>query len=265
MGIDKPNVRFVAHVGPADSLDSYYQQIGRAGRDGDTAYALLFYRPEDLRLPRFFSSGRVDQDLLARIGRALQGGSRPLKIAEVARRVDLSRTRVTRAVNLLQQAAAVSLTGGGLRWNPSTTVEAATAAAAAVATQRRRIDLTRVEMMRGYADTTGCRRQFLLGYFGADLPHPCGFCDTCAAGSAEEEVPVGHTGFPVQSRVLHARWGEGIVMREEDDRVTVLFDEEGYRTLSLQAVRDNDLLDAADDAPPANVARDPVAGAPMDA
>ncbi|HEX2178273.1 MAG TPA: ATP-dependent DNA helicase RecQ, partial [Actinomycetota bacterium] len=57
MGIDKPNVRFVYHHDVADSLDSYYQEIGRAGRDGEPADATLFYRAEDLGLRRFFAGG----------------------------------------------------------------------------------------------------------------------------------------------------------------------------------------------------------------
>jgi ATP-dependent DNA helicase RecQ len=55
MGVDKPNVRWVFHAAPADSVDSYYQELGRAGRDGDRAEAVLFYRPEDLGLRRFFA------------------------------------------------------------------------------------------------------------------------------------------------------------------------------------------------------------------
>ena len=57
MGIDKADVRFVMHADVADSLDSYYQEIGRAGRDGAPALACLFYRPEDLGLRRFFAAG----------------------------------------------------------------------------------------------------------------------------------------------------------------------------------------------------------------
>jgi ATP-dependent DNA helicase RecQ len=56
MGVDKPNVRFVVHSEPADSVDSYFQEIGRAGRDGKPAKAILFYRTEDLGLRRFFAS-----------------------------------------------------------------------------------------------------------------------------------------------------------------------------------------------------------------
>ncbi|HEV7845953.1 MAG TPA: RecQ family ATP-dependent DNA helicase, partial [Thermoleophilaceae bacterium] len=57
MGVDKPNVRFVLHNEPSDSVDSYYQEIGRAGRDDEPAEAVLFYRTEDLGVRRFFAGG----------------------------------------------------------------------------------------------------------------------------------------------------------------------------------------------------------------
>jgi ATP-dependent DNA helicase RecQ len=101
-------------------------------------------------------------------------------------------------------------------------------------------------MMRGYAETTGCRRQYLLGYFGEELPGPCGNCDTCEAGTAAPQEP-GTDEFPRDSSVRHTEWGHGVVISVEADRMTVLFDDEGYKTLSLAAVRENDLL-ALDDA-----------------
>jgi ATP-dependent DNA helicase RecQ len=107
-----------------------------------------------------------------------------------------------------------------------------------------RIDRSRIEMMRGYAETDGCRRQFLLGYFGEELADPCGNCDTCDAGTA---VDLTHDAadFPLQSAVVHREWGSGIVMSVDDDRLTVFFEEQGYRTLSLDLVRDQELLTRA--------------------
>src|SRR5205085_10265482 len=48
MGIDKPDVRYVFHADPPESLDAYYQEVGRSGRDGEPAAAVLWWRPEDL-------------------------------------------------------------------------------------------------------------------------------------------------------------------------------------------------------------------------
>jgi ATP-dependent DNA helicase RecQ len=106
-------------------------------------------------------------------------------------------------------------------------------------------------MMRGLCETLGCRRQFLLAYFGEKLPDPCGNCDTCRAGTAHETAEVTEVPYALQSRVRHEQFGEGVVMGYEGDpdRVTVLFEVSGYRTLALDAVRDNGLLESADPSP----------------
>ncbi len=100
-------------------------------------------------------------------------------------------------------------------------------------------------MMRAYAETSGCRRQFLLAYFGETLEEPCGNCDTCAAGTAEDQADIADSPYALQSKVEHAQWGSGVVMRYEGDRIVVLFEDVGYRTLSLEAVAARGLLERA--------------------
>jgi ATP-dependent DNA helicase RecQ len=151
-------------------------------------------------------------------------------------------------VNLLEQAGAVGTTPDGqLQYiDPDLPVSQAVERAVDVAETHQRLIRSRVEMMRGYAETTRCRRQYLLGYFGEQRAHPCGNCDTCEAGTAEEQPRDDE--FPQGRSVRHVEWGHGTVMSIEQDRLTVLFDDVGYKTLSLPAVPEHNLL-ATDQAP----------------
>jgi ATP-dependent DNA helicase RecQ len=122
--------------------------------------------------------------------------------------------------------------------------QAGVAAAVATAESRERIEDSRLAMMRAYAETTGCRRRYILGYFGEDLPKPCGNCDTCSSGSASEDTAdVESDSFPVQAAVRHREWGDGVVMHTEDDRITVFFESEGYKVLSLDTILTHRLLE----------------------
>ena len=251
MGIDKPGTRFVIHSEPADSVDSYYQEIGRAGRDGAPALAVLVHRQEDLGLRRFFAAGTPAEEELQQVAGLVAaapaaGLEDGVDVKALREETGRAASPLVRDLNLLEQVEAVVLDEDGAAHPAEGAPSPGEAAAAAreLAEQRERVDQSRVEMMRGYAETTDCRRQFLLGYFGEQLEQPCGNCDNCTAGTAHEHAVEadGDVPFPVGTAVRHTEWGAGAVMRVEDDRITVLFDEVGYKTLALAAVAAHDLL-----------------------
>ncbi|HEY6747992.1 MAG TPA: RecQ family ATP-dependent DNA helicase [Mycobacteriales bacterium] len=245
MGVDKPDVRFVFHTEPPDTLDAYYQEIGRAGRDRQPARAALFYLPSDLSLPKYFASGGGPS--VPEITGVLEivRSDGPVSRKDLAAATGLSASRITLITNELE-------THGAIRSRPDrklvatrTRKDAASQVAKAVKERRevqREYAKTAVEMVRTYADSTDCRRRIVLELLGESHPERCGHCDNCDRG---ESVDSADRPFAVGATVKHPEWGRGTVQTyEEGDRVVVLFETAGYKTLALGVVEGHRLLTA---------------------
>jgi ATP-dependent DNA helicase RecQ len=274
MGIDKPNIRWVAHLALPDSPDSYLQEVGRAGRDGGPARAVLLHRGEDVALQRYFTGGAPDEAVVRDLVALLRLS--PHTRTELRDASGLGTRRLAQLIALLEEIGAVDQTADGRLHSPSWAPLPADAArlALAEADRHQTVQRTRIDMMRRFAESRGCRGQALLAYFGdATATGPCGHCDNCVtptatAGSvrpAAATVPApartadsgpgrAHASrvatdgngraapYPLNSTVRHAAWGLGTVLGYEDDRMTVLFEAVGYKTLSVRVVRAQGLL-----------------------
>ncbi|MER7460074.1 RecQ family ATP-dependent DNA helicase [Micromonospora sp. NPDC126480] len=241
MGIDKPNIAWVVHMALPDSPDSYFQEIGRAGRDGQPARVLLLWQAEDVGLQRYFTGGLPDESELRDLSALLRRG--PATKKDLRELTGLGARKLGQYLALLEQVGAAEPRSrqrfGAPRYSP-TPVDAA-AAALAEAERQQTVTRSRTDMMRAFAETTACRGQTLLAYFGERMTAVCGHCDNCHAGtSTADDGAVGP--FPVHSQVRHPEWGSGLVLSYEEDRMTVLFDEVGYKTLSVSVVSEQGLL-----------------------
>jgi ATP-dependent DNA helicase RecQ len=243
MGVDKANVRFVFHYEISESVDSLYQELGRSGRDGLPARAKLFYRTEDLGIRRFFAGGgQVDGDQIRLVAAVVDRSEAPIKPGEVTEATSLSETKLTTAVSRLEEVGAVDvLASGEIKSNGVEDMATAVDHAAALQTQRGEFDRSRTQMIQAYAEGRGCRRHFILSYFGEDFEPPCGSCDNCDAGIVTADE--GNEPFPVGQRVTHEKWGAGVIQRYEDDSIVVLFDAVGYKTLGRKLVVEGALLE----------------------
>jgi superfamily II DNA helicase RecQ len=94
-------------------------------------------------------------------------------------------------------------------------------------------------MMLQYAETTSCRRRFILNYFGEDFDTVnCDACDNCLRALRHGvDASAATAGFKIADVVHHPKFGMGTVERAERDLVTVLFPSVGYKTLLASAVR----------------------------
>ena len=239
MGIDKHDLRMVIHWHVPDSLESYVQEAGRAGRDGLLSRAVLFYRVEDKHIQSFFLGGkypsRVDSK---RVYDAVLAAAKPMTMVELADSCGLALRRTKVIVALLESTGIVEIKRGRLSAKRVFSDDAQLEAFLVAYQERHRGDHRRLEAIIHYGQSTECRGRMIRSYFGEQHDAACGHCDNCQSGAAKaisEALRASArpsrvrrplvAAFSVQpgERVRHDTFGQGAVVSVDGQSVTVAF------------------------------------------
>lgn len=239
MGIDKPDIRTVVHAGVPASIDDYYQEIGRAGRDGQPAAAVLVHDPRTIRIPRLLAARtHLGEATLHQVVDAIETAGERVAVADLVTAAAVPAHAVDRVVNELSELGFVTLSGAGRRRVAEAVRELPAPAElteqlADLDQRRQAVLASRLNAARAYADSTHCRRAELLAYFGEHYAAPCENCDNDEFGKpAAESGPTISAGVPVRHRL----WGEGQLLSRDDHELLVYFGGVGYKHLTAASL-----------------------------
>ncbi len=256
MGVDTPHVRFVLHQAVSESLDAYYQEIGRAARDRLPAEAILLYRPEDLGTRKFLrGAGPLTPSDLDRVARVVADAGAPVSADTLREALTMSRSKLTAGGHAAGGRRRAG--GAGRRLGRPRAGRAAGRRRRRRRGRRRRAardlrrltagDGARLRRDRRTAGAASCCRT------SASMRPSAAATATSASGSTSRPTTTCRSGAPVHeeaadrfppgSRVRHHEWGSGEVQRVDGDHLIVLFDDVGYKTLGAEIVAARHLLE----------------------
>ncbi len=197
MGIDRADIRFVVHYELPGSVEAYYQEAGRAGRDRAPAHCELLFNYSDKRVQDFFIEGtnpdRLTVQIVYETLRKLADEAHEVRLGvdDLVERVNkaagekVNPMAVGTALSVLSRSGAIDrfdIPGSRIRGTrllkPDTSASALDLDWEALAEKRRR-DENKLQSVIKLCYARGCRQQAVLRYFGEGDPKPCGRCDNC--------------------------------------------------------------------------------------